>query len=226
MENSLYLKTLTGKVFKIITGLFIISLGNVLMIYANLGLNSWGILHQGISLQTPLTFGQASQLLGLFIIVICSTLGSFPGIGTILNMYFVGAFTDLLKDSHLFTTPRTIYMQFVMLIFAILIMDIGMYLYLKEKIGAGPKDGLMLILTKRCNLDMGLIRTIMEVTAVVIGFLLGGKFGIGTIIAALALGPILRYLFKIFGYDPKKVKHEDLLETIKQIKSNKIDMGV
>ncbi len=222
-NNTVYYKKLIIKIFRVIVGLLIISIGNVLMIYADLGLNSWGILHQGISLQTPLTFGQASQLLGFSIIVVCFVFGGPPGIGTVLNMYFIGELTDLLKDAYIFATPNSDIMKYIMLFLAIFMMDLGMFIYLKETIGAGPKDGLMILLAKKSGFDMGLVRTCMEVTAVIIGFILGGKFGIGTIIAALTLGPLLGFLFNIFNYDLKKMRHESLFETLKRIKGQKAD---
>ena len=223
MKNTFCFKKLIIKILRSIIGYLIISLGNVLMIYADLGLNSWGILHQGISLQTPLTFGQASQLLGSTIIVICLMFGTIPGIGTVLNMYFVGQFTDIFKDMQLFLTPVSTFGKFAMLLSGVIFMDIGIFLYLRESIGAGPKDGLMILLTEKSNLDLGLVRTCMEVSAVFFGYILGGKFGIGTIIAAIILGPILRFIFKIFKYDPKKMKHENIIEMLKKIKNSKGD---
>lgn len=223
MIRILYLKELIIKIIKSIIGYIIISFGNVLMIYADLGLNSWGILHQGISMQTPLTFGQALQALGITIIVICFLFGLYPGLGTILNMYFVGLFTDTFKNSSIFVIPDSIFLKFIMLLVAILAIDIGMFIYLREAIGAGPKDGLMLLLTKKTRFNIGLVRTCMELTAIFIGFMLGGKFGIGTIIAAVSLGPGLKFLFKTFKYDPKKVEHESLFDTLKRLKASKTD---
>lgn len=198
-----------------------ISSGNVLMLSADLGLSAWGILHHGISIRTPLSFGQASQLIGLLIIAICYIFGITPGIGTIFNMYFVGIFTDLLKDMHIFKTPDLVFIKFVYLIISIILMDIGILLYIRENIGAGPKDGFMLLLTKRFSLDVGLARTFMELTAFSIGYILGGKFGPGTIIAALSLGPILKILLKTFNYDPQEAEHEDLVLTFKRATYNK-----
>ena len=220
MENNSYLKKLIIKILKSIIGYLIISMGNALMIYADLGLNSWGILHQGISIQTPLSFGQALQLLGATIIVICIMFGNIPGIGTMLNMYFVGVFTDFFKDAGFFSTPGSLPGKFAMLLISVLLIDFGMFIYLRESIGAGPKDGLMLILTQRSGKDLGLIRTCMELTAVLFGYLLGGKFGIGTIIAAIILGPILRTMFKIFNYNPGENRHENVFETFRRLKHN------
>lgn len=217
MNNTTYLKVYFWKILRGLFGCLLIALGTVLMLYADLGLNPWGILHQGISIQTPLTFGQASQALGFSIIIFCLFFKVVPGIGTVMNMYFVGKFIDILKDIPLFVIPRSLILKLIMLILGLILMAFGMFFYIKENLGAGPKDGLMILINKKTNLDIGVVRTIMEVTAVLLGYMMGGRFGIGTIIVALALGPTLRYIFKKFNYNTKEEVHENIIETFKNI---------
>lgn len=217
MDKITYLKVYFWKIVRELFGYLLVAVGTVLMLYSDLGLNPWGILHQGISIQTPLTFGQASQALGFTIIIFCLFYKVVPGVGTIMNMYFVGKFIDMIKDIPLFVIPKSLILRLIMLFLGLVLMAFGMFFYLRENLGAGPKDGLMILLNKKTNLDIGMVRTLMELTAVFLGYIMGGKFGIGTIIVALALGPILRYIFKRFNYNTKEEVHENILETFKNI---------
>ena len=198
-------------------GYVLVALGTILFLYSDLGLNSWGIFHQGLSMQTILTFGQASQTFGFFLVIVCLFFKVIPGIGTILNMYFIGRFIDLIDSFSIIQTPHSLFLKFIMLFLGTFTMAYGMFFYLKENLGAGPKDGLMILLNKKSNLDIGIVRTGMELSAVIVGYLLGGKFGIGTIISALILGPLLRFIFKLNNYNPKVIVHENIIDTYHNI---------
>lgn len=221
MNKTIYLKTYFWKIVKALFGCFLVSLGTVCMLYSGLGLNPWGILHQGISIQTSLTFGQASQYLGFAIIIVTLFYKVIPGIGTIINMYFIGKFIDLIKDNSLLSTPDSLVLKFILLFLGLILMAFGIFIYLKENLGAGPKDGLMVLINKNINLDVGIIRTLMELTALILGYIMGGEFGIGTVIVALGLGPTLRYIFKVFKYNTKEEVHENMFKTFNNILSPK-----
>lgn len=208
------------RIVKGLLGCFLVSLGTVFMLYAELGLNPWGILHQGISNQTSLTFGQASQILGLAIIILTLFYKVIPGIGTIINMYFIGKFIDIIKDVFVFPMPKHLVVRIILLFVGLIIMAFGIFIYLRENLGAGPKDGLMILINKKTNLDIGRIRILMEVSALILGYIMGGKFGIGTIIVALGLGPIFKYICIIFKYNTKKEVHENIFETFNNIWSH------
>ena len=201
-------------------GYAFVALGTILFLYSDLGLNSWGIFHQGLSLRTILTFGQASQAFGFFLVMICLFYKVIPGIGTIFNMYFIGKFIDLIDSFSIIHTPDSLVLKIVMMLLGTVTMAYGMFFYLKENLGAGPKDGLMILLNKKSNLDIGIVRTGMEISAVVAGYLLGGQFGIGTIISALILGPVLRFIFKLNNYNPKEIVHENIIDTYRNIRGN------
>lgn len=205
------------RVFFEMIGFALVSLGTLLFLYSDLGLNSWGLFHQGLSLQTTLTLGQASQAFGFLLIIICLFFKTIPGIGTILNMFFIGRFIDLIDGFSLIATPDGLAMKVLMMFLGTVIMAYGMFFYLKENLGAGPKDGVMILLHRATNLDIGIVRTGMEVSAVIAGYLLGGKFGIGTIVSAFLIGPTLSIICKIHQYRPKETPQENLIETIRNI---------
>lgn len=203
---------------KLMIGLFICAVGQNLFLYCDLGMNPWNVFHQGLSLHLPITLGQASQTVGLIIITICMFFKIFPGIATILNMYFIGFFVDMLINSNIMSTPETIIGKVIMCVSGVVVLSLGMFLYMSQELGAGPRDGLMLALTQRTRFKVGTIRNFMEITVLIVGILLGGKFGAGTIIASFLAGPALQTIFKIFKSNPKELKQENLIEVFNKLK--------
>lgn len=215
------LKEMLLKSLKILFGFFLVALGTVLLLHSDLGLNPWGVLHHGISIRTPLTFGQASQIVGFSAVLLCSCFKIIPGIGTIFNMIFFGLFIDILNQSGLFFIPQNIKHKLLMLALGILATAIGTYLYMRENLGAGPRDGLMLLLCKKLKFKAGTIRSGIEMTVISLGYALGGKVGIGSLIIALTLGPTLNRIFSVFNYDVKKNHQENVVETFSRFKNIK-----
>lgn len=168
----------------------------------------------------PITLGQASQIVGFIIIVFCMFFKIFPGIATILNMYFIGFFTDLIINSNIMWTPDSMFGKLLMCISGVIVLSSGMFLYMSQELGAGPRDGLMLALTQRSKFKIGFIRNVMEITVLIIGIIMGGKFGIATIISSLLAGPVLQIIFKIFKKNPKELKQENLMDVFRKMKLN------
>ncbi|WP_350343390.1 membrane protein [Proteinivorax tanatarense] len=170
------------KMPKLFFGYFLCALGISMMYQArSLGLGPWDVLHTGVMNHTPLSFGQTSQLTGFVLILLSFFLGIYPGIGTVFNMVFVGIFIDVINNSSVLFSPQTFVGKLIMLEMGVWVLSIGIYFYLKSGLGAGPRDGLMLGLVKKLKLPISLIKTSNEVTAVLIGAILGGSVGVGTI---------------------------------------------
>ncbi len=203
---------------KLMLGLFTCSVGQNLFLYCDLGMNPWNVFHQGLSMHLPITLGQASQIVGLVIIVFCMFFKIFPGIATILNMYFIGLFTDLIISSNIMWTPVTFIGKLIMCLSGVVVLSLGMFLYMTQELGAGPRDGLMLALTQRSKFKIGFIRNVMEITVLIIGIIMGGKFGVATIISSVFAGPVLQIIFKTFKKNPKELKQENLLDIFNKMK--------
>lgn len=206
------------KIPSLLLGLALYAAGNVAALYADLGMNPWGVFHMGISNHTPLTFGQANQLIGLAILLTAYGMGIIPGLGSIANMIFIGAFIDIFEKLNIFKTPKTLFGQYLMLFFGIFIIGWGTFLYLRVNLGAGPRDGLMEGLVRKFKKPVWLIRGVIETIALIIGYLLGGPVGIGTVITALTIGFAVSLAFKVGGYDSNSAKHMDCLEVFKFLK--------
>jgi uncharacterized membrane protein YczE len=176
-------------------------MGIVANLYAELGTSPWGVLHVGLTNITPFTLGQTTQIVGLIIVISSWFLGFSPGFGTIANMVTIGFFIDVIIDWNIIPIQTQLTWQITQLIFSIIILSTGVFLYLRAQLGAGPRDGLMVALATRFSRPVSHIRVPMDITVVLLGFLLGGPLGVGTVISALTLGYFIQFFLKIGQFD-------------------------
>jgi uncharacterized membrane protein YczE len=185
-------------------GFIIIAIGTNLTLYANLGLNPWGTFHQGVSHITGLTFGVVSQLTGILIIILSLTIKIYPGIGTLFNMYFIGVLIDLFDRMNFIPQTSNLGVRFIYLILGTLLLNYGIYVYISCLLGAGPRDGLLVGLVKITGVSVSVVRPVIEITILLIGIMLGGSYGVGTVINAVGGGYLLNAIFKLHKFNPKK----------------------
>lgn len=204
---------LLRKMPSLLFGLFLFAAGVVSNLHSGLGMAPWGVLNVGIVNHTPLTLGQASQLVGLVVLLIGWALGFAPGLGTLANMYFIGLFIDLIISWRLVPIPAETMRRVVLLFLGIGLIGVASYFYLRVRLGAGPRDGLMMGLVTRLDRPVSTIRAAIEVTVLVMGYLLGGPVGVGTLVTALTTGYAVQLAFSLGGYD-KNAKHANLRELI------------
>ena len=182
----------------LLVGLAIYGFGISVMAEAGLGLGPWEALHQGLGRLTGQPLGTVSILLGIPILALWWPLGERPGIGTLLNVVFIGSATNLgLAVLPSLADDGTL-VQLVAMVAGVVIIGIGSGLYLAADLGPGPRDGLMTGVHRRFGLSIRRARTIVEVTVLVIGFLLGGTIGLGTVVFALAIGPLVQVALGVF----------------------------
>lgn len=212
-----------NKIFRItarlLLGFILYGLAIVVMIHANIGLSPWDVFHQGISLKTGLTMGQISIGVGIIIIIIDAFMGEGIGFATLGNVFFIGTFLDIFQGLKIVPYANNLFTGIVMMIIGIVLAAIATVLYLKPALGSGPRDGLMLAINKRSSKSVGTIRTIIELTVLTIGWLLGGSVGIGTIISGFGLGYAIQIAFKIGNIDSKTLTHKNVIESIKSLKN-------
>lgn len=176
-----------------LSGLIILALGFTMIIKADrLGIGPWDVLHVGLFLKFGLTIGTWSILVA-FILIVISTISQrrLPQIGTFLNMILIGIFIDI----YYFLIPDipSLTGQVLILIGGIVVSGFGVGIYVSPKIGAGPRDSLMLVLMQKTGLSITIVRGGIELTAALIGWALGGPVGIGTIAVALVTGRIVQF---------------------------------
>ena len=212
MKRILYL------LVRLYAGFILYGLGIVVMVNAKIGLSPWDVLHQGLSFKTGITMGQASIMVGLIIVILDAVLGEGVGWGTVLNMIFIGVFLDIIKSMNIIPVADNLFMGIIMMLIGIIISAIATVLYLGAGLGSGPRDGVMLALNKKISKPVGGIRTCIELTALMCGWLLGGSVGLGTIISAFGLGYAIQIGFKICKINSKEIKHRIIIDDIKYIK--------
>lgn len=207
-------------------GLFLYAIGVLATLYSDLGMSPWDVFHMGVVNHTPLTLGRTSQLTGLFILMISYFIGVIPGLASIFNMFFIGLFIDMVDNTGVFKTPSSLVGKFVLLVLGILIIGWATYFYLKVQLGAGPRDGLMEGLVKKFKKPVWVIRSVIEITVLTLGYFLGGPVGIGTLITALTIGFSVQLAFRIGKYDSKTVEHEDLIHMIKRLRPERKEKAI
>ena len=171
----------------LILGLSLFGLGEGLLIVSTTGNSPWTVLAEGISKITTLSIGAATFFVSVFVLSLWFFLKQKPGIGTIMNIIIVAGMIDI--TIFFFDSPTTLYFKYFLAIVSGFIVGLGSGIYLIANLGPGPRDGLMTGLTKKTNLPIALVRSFLEVSAVLIGWYLGGTVGIGTLIFAFGIGP-------------------------------------
>jgi uncharacterized membrane protein YczE len=165
--------------------------GLALFVRANLGLGPWDAFHQGLGVQLGITIGTASMIAGLIVLLFWIPLRQRPGLGTVFNVLTIGPFTDL----GLWLLPQEIenlWLRGAMLAGGMACIGLGSALYLPAGLGAGPRDGLMMGLHDKLGWSIRLSRTAVEASALAIGWAMGGTVGIGTVVFALGVGPLVQ----------------------------------
>ncbi|MEX1184448.1 MAG: hypothetical protein WEF86_14645 [Gemmatimonadota bacterium] len=181
-------------------GLFGVGLAIALFIRSQLGLGPWDAFHYGLHLQTGLSVGAASIVTGLVIVFTNLVLGVRPGVGTLLNMVLIGVFMDLL----LAVVPDAASLPVAAAYFAsaILLFGLASGAYMAAGFGHGPRDGMMMALTLRTRRSVRSIRTMIELSALLLGWLMGGPIGIGTVLVTTTIGHSVHWGLRVFGALP------------------------
>jgi len=203
---------------RLICGLFLYAIGIVLTIKANIGYGPWEVFHVGLGKTIGTTIGNASIIVGFILVLITILMGEKVGIGTILNMILIGLFMDLILKSNAIPLVANKYVGTLVLVMGLYIISIGSYFYIGSGFGAGPRDGLMVALTRKMKLPIGVIRGIIELTATIAGWLLGGMAGIGTVISGFAIGFCIQSTFRLLKFKPTEVTHLSLADTYNYVK--------
>ena len=186
---------LARRYIQAVTGITMIGIGVALNYMANLGLGPWGVLHDGISKTINITYGQAGILTSLISLLLWIPLKQKPGIATIFDAFWIGLTADFIIN--IIPDAQSLLIQIIYLITGITLIGLGTAIYVGGDLGAGPRDGIMVGLEK-LGLKIGTARTLLEFVAFSIGFLLGGKIGIASIIIVLSIGRVLQVFMPYF----------------------------
>ncbi|HMU35469.1 MAG TPA: hypothetical protein P5108_04550 [Marmoricola sp.] len=186
---------MTRRLAQLLIGLWLFGISLAMVIRSGLGNASWDVLHQGLANHLPITIGQAVILMSLLVLLVWIPLREIPGVGTLLNAVVVGYSIDV--SLGWLSTPRDLWLRVVLLLVGIVLNGLATGLYIGARLGSGPRDGLMTGLHRRTALPIGLVRWGLEITVVVLGWLLGGVVGVGTLVFAFAIGPLVQVFLPI-----------------------------
>jgi uncharacterized membrane protein YczE len=192
---------LLRRLFQLYAGLVLYGLSMALMIESTLGLDPWDVFHQGLSRRTGLSMGTVTILVGALVLLLWIPLRQRPGVGTVSNVIVIGLVVDAALA--LLPTVHPLAARFGFLAAGIVLNGVATGLYLGARLGPGPRDGLMTgFVARRPGRSIRLVRTAIEVTVLGVGWLLGGRVGIGTVAYALAIGPLAHLFIPMFRVPP------------------------
>jgi uncharacterized membrane protein YczE len=180
-------RELVRRMPRLLVGIVFLGTGIAMMVRSRLGLSPWDVMHQGIARHTGLSIGVVIIGLGLVILLLWIPLRQRFGIGTVLNTLTVGLITDV--GLEVIGVPGVLALRWLLLVAGVLVIAFGMSLYISAGLGPGPRDGLMTGISAK-GLPLWIVRTAIELVALVVGYALGGDVGVGTVIFAFAIGPL------------------------------------
>jgi len=191
----------------LVFGLLLFALAIVLILESQLGLSPWDVLNQGLAKHTPLSFGMANVAVAIVVLGIGWSLGGRPGVGTVANAVLVGTFIQVLTSLSAVTglAHDGLATRIVLLVLGIALIGPASAFYIGADFGAGPRDTLMLVGARRTQFRIGLVRGTLELIALGTGIVLCGTFGIGTVLFAFLVGPIVEASFVLLALTPLAV---------------------
>lgn len=185
---------LPERLLRLLVGLWLYGLSIALLIEGALGASPWDVFHLGVSLHVPLSFGVVMILAALGVLLVWVPLRQMPGLGTIANTLLLGPFADM--SLVLVDTPHAWPLRCAYLLGGVVLCAFATALYVGAQLGPGPRDGLMTGLARRTGWSIRRVRTTIELTVLAIGALLGGTVGAGTVVFALAVGPLTQFFLR------------------------------
>ena len=176
------------RVSQLLTGLALYGASMALQIRAGLGLNPWDVLHEGLTAHAPWTFGVTTAITGVIVLLLWIPLRQRPGVGTVANVLVIAVAVDAALA--LIPAPSAIAGRIVMMVGGIVLNGVATAAYVGARLGPGPRDGLMTGLAARTGWSIRVVRTGIELLVLGCGWLLGGTVGVGTVLYAVAIGPL------------------------------------
>ncbi len=209
------------RIGQVLLGLLIFSLGVHLTIRADLGLAPWDCLGMGLAGRTPLTYGAVMTVMGVVILGIDLLLGEKIGLGTVIDALLTGNFVQLFQWADPFPETPNVPAGLAMIAAGLLLMALGQVFYMRAAMSCGPRDALLVGLGKRVKrVPIGAVQVLLWGVVLGLGYALGGKVGIGTLVTTFGGGPAAQLVFRLTRFEPRDVAHESIAATFKAAKAD------
>ncbi|MFJ5291913.1 YitT family protein [Streptomyces sp. NPDC088348] len=197
LRGTILSRNVIRRLVQLYVGLALYGASSALLVDAGLGLEPWGVLHQGLARLTGLTIGTVSIIVGAAVLLLWIPLRQRPGLGTVSNVFVIG----IAMDATLGLVPAVHGLpgRIPLMAAGILLNGAATGLYISARFGPGPRDGLMTGLHRLTGLSIRLSRTAIEIAVVATGFALGGTLGVGTVVYALSIGPLAQIFLRVFA---------------------------
>ena len=180
-----------ARLVQLVVGLLLYGFTMALLVQSRLGLDPWDVFHEGLTRYLPLTFGQVVIAVGAVVLLLWIPLRQRPGIGTVLNVVIIGLAAD--AGIEFVRAPEEMWARVTLLLIGLVGNGLAGALYIGARLGNGPRDGLWVAVVDRTGVSVRTVRTGIEVTVLTVGFVLGGTVGLGTVLYALAIGPLVQF---------------------------------
>ena len=204
-------KVIVSQWLQIIFGLLVFSFGVHLTIFANIGLSPWDCLGMGLAKHTPLNYGLSMTAIGVLVLGVDLLLRERIGFGTVLDALLTGNFVQMFNDLNSLPLNQSLWLGVLLELAGLAVMAVGMWIYMSGAQGCGPRDALLVGLGKRLpRFPIGLVEILLWSVVVLVGWLLGGPVGLGTLIATFGAGAVMQLVYSLLGFDPRRVRHRSL----------------
>lgn len=218
MPNHHYIRRLLW----LVVGMLVSAIGITMMLQANIGLEPWSVLQQGLAQTLGITYGTASMIVGAVAIGAAVLCGESFGFGTVINIILCAVFIDGLLWLDWIPQMHTLLTGLPLLLIGLELLALGTWMYMKSALGAGPRDALMVALARKTGRSVGLCRASVEIFVIIAGFLLGGQVGIVTVICAVGLGSLFNINFHLLHFHAAELHQENVAETLQNLRKTKV----
>lgn len=201
---------------KIVLGLLVFSLGVHMTIYANIGLAPWDCLGMGIANHTPFNYGISMTMIAVTVLLIDIVMKERIGFGTVIDAFLTGNFIQLFNTINPLPENGNMWLGIGIMLVGFVFMALGMWIYMSAEQCCGPRDALLVALGKRLpKIPIGIVEVLMWSVVLLVGWLLGGQVGIGTLISTFGAGLVMQLVYNIIRFEPRELEHRGLIETVK-----------
>ena len=208
------LRQFLNNTLRILLRLLIYSFGVYLTIYANIGLAPWDCLGMGIAKHTSLNYGGSMVLIGVCAIIVQLILREPIGFATLFDALLTGNIVQFLCDISPYSDNHSLWLGIAYMLFGFLFIALGMYVYMKAEQGCGPKDGLLIAIGKRLpKIPIGVVEILLLAVVTLLGWLLGGTVGIGTLISTFGAGAVMHLFYTAIHFEPRELRHRSIKDT-------------